>query len=101
MKSGAYQIQVGNMRGRDVALVNVRSPLGPMDGLVETPSLEYRWIGQVGEVRCPQLELSDQRGVLNKSLVVLSPGRRQFPRRIDGWNTHWVPTTTEARRPLP
>lgn len=89
------------MSNRHHPLVQIRAPFRSMDAFLEAKFAKTCWIGQIGKAGATELELCDQRGVLNKALIVFRPSGGEFARGIDGRHTNRIPAAAKARRTLP
>ena len=78
-------------------LAEQHTPFALMDLRREPVTRKRIGIAQIDQRRAFQLKLNKQRGMLHKALIVFSPCRRDFPRRIDRWLTDDVPSSAEAR----
>lgn len=58
--------------------IESRSPLHPINAIVQSPFSEHQGIRGVSKAGAPELELRDQCCVLYEALIILSPSGRQL-----------------------
>ncbi len=81
---------------RHRAFVERITPFAAMDRLIHTKLQKNAGIREVREPRPAQLELHDERRMLDETLIIFSPGSGKLARSINRRHADRVPAATEA-----
>lgn len=80
--------------------LHLGAPCAIMKAGIDTERRKESGIRQIGKMCIAEMQLRNQRRMLNETLVVFRPGRRKLARGIKSGQTDGIPTPSEASSPF-